>query len=552
MVSLLAVIALIGLCGADVSVNRTGDSIKAKKVSPSKTKQLEEIDGWCGTGSAPEYQEQVQRWVDDGTWSDVTQGNLADFRGTTTYVSTTFHIFRHSDGSGGLPSEFCQLNIDRVNEEVAEMGLVFCIKSIEYYNLADPRINMSDPEENPPTLGFDINSMNVYCTPLITGFTMEGEEVPAGVCGYTTGIGPPETTLVVQNDCVVWDYEQNEEESTTFCHETGHFFGLLHTFQGTEDGSNPECVNGSNCTTAGDYICDTSADDGAGSDEFCEYNGGGMDNPDDGCVGEPYFPNMDNIMSYYPEECTDTLTDEQLNVYAFTATLRPEIISDTSCVPVPGACCSEAESCVITFEDDCVNFGWNWLGQGSICEDGCDQNDPGACCVGGTNCVSIPEDNCLAGGGTWLGVNIPCEVGTCGYPEGACCISAGNCSVLTEAECNSQDGSWLGDGEACDEGVCGYPEGACCVTAGNCAVLTESVCSSIGGSWLGDGTVCDDGVCGEPCVADINGDSMVNVNDLLEVVNQWGSTSGSADINGDGIVNVSDLLEIVNSWGSCP
>ena len=33
-VSLCGVIALIGLCGADVSISRTGDSVKATKVSP--------------------------------------------------------------------------------------------------------------------------------------------------------------------------------------------------------------------------------------------------------------------------------------------------------------------------------------------------------------------------------------------------------------------------------------------------------------------------------------------------------------------------------------
>jgi hypothetical protein len=35
------------------------------------------------------------------------------------------------------------------------------------------------------------------------------------------------------------------------------------------------------------------------------------------------------------------------------------------------------------------------------------------------------------------------------------------------------------------------------------------------------------------------------------VIDQWGLTDSPADINGDGMVNVTDLLEVVGNWGSC-
>jgi hypothetical protein len=53
------------------------------------------------------------------------------------------------------------------------------------------------------------------------------------------------------------------------------------------------------------------------------------------------------------------------------------------------------------------------------------------------------------------------------------------------------------------------------------------------------------------CPADINGDSIVGVNDLLEVVGSWGEENVPADINGDGDVNVTDLLIVVSMWGPC-
>ena len=53
------------------------------------------------------------------------------------------------------------------------------------------------------------------------------------------------------------------------------------------------------------------------------------------------------------------------------------------------------------------------------------------------------------------------------------------------------------------------------------------------------------------CPADINGDGVVDVVDLLEVVGSWGESGVPSDINGDGVVNVSDLLAVVDAWGSC-
>jgi hypothetical protein len=54
-----------------------------------------------------------------------------------------------------------------------------------------------------------------------------------------------------------------------------------------------------------------------------------------------------------------------------------------------------------------------------------------------------------------------------------------------------------------------------------------------------------------PCPADVNGDAVVDVLDLLLVLAAWGNTSGPEDINGDGIVNVLDLLEVLAAWGPC-
>lgn len=52
------------------------------------------------------------------------------------------------------------------------------------------------------------------------------------------------------------------------------------------------------------------------------------------------------------------------------------------------------------------------------------------------------------------------------------------------------------------------------------------------------------------CQADVTGNSIVDVDDLLMVINNWGG-SGTGDITGNGVVDVDDLLVVINSWGPC-
>ena len=55
-----------------------------------------------------------------------------------------------------------------------------------------------------------------------------------------------------------------------------------------------------------------------------------------------------------------------------------------------------------------------------------------------------------------------------------------------------------------------------------------------------------------PCPADITGDGVVDVLDLLAVLGAWGDCPGCPqDITGDGVVDVLDLLEVLAAWGPC-
>jgi hypothetical protein len=371
---------------------------------PIQTEDCCDIE--CGTLETPEAIKQTQRMLANGTWDEGRMHPLNN-RGTQ-YVRITAHVVRYSNGTGGLPQSRIDTAIEDLNNHVGSTGLVFFQDGDTLFIDSDQYADC-DTSEMDALRQIDVvdGSVNIYFVP------------ETSICGRSSFYGMGVQGIVMNNDCTA-----TTTNHSTFTHELGHYFNLWHTHTTSLGGA--ECVDGSNCSTAGDLFCDTPADPNVSGlvSDSCVYYGTVLDACGSGAL---YNPSTENLMSYSKKWCRYTFTSEQLSMFLWSAENQRA--------------------------DHIVN------------------SDPGACCIEQSGaCIEIEEFQCLGGGGDWQGV----------------------------------------------------------------------------------GTYCADGECAFGCEGDTNGDGEVNVTDLLEVVDQWGNTSGSADINDDGIVDVSDLLVVIGVWGACP
>jgi hypothetical protein len=115
---------------------------------------------------------------------------------------------------------------------------------------------------------------------------------------------------------------------STFAHNVGHYFDLLHTY---ETAFGQECASGANCATAGDLVCDTPVDQGQPVAWLeCEFF---FPAPYPGpCPGDPvYTPDLNNIMSGHSAGCRDHFPQGQKDrAYATLVNIRHEL-SRTMC-----------------------------------------------------------------------------------------------------------------------------------------------------------------------------------------------------------------------------
>lgn len=232
----------------------------------------------------------------------------------TTCVPLQAHVVRQAGGTGGVTLADLNVAISFLNDMYHPAGIEFYWRAMpNFVNNADYyTYNEASPDNDTETALAALfttatNAVNIY---FVNSIVLSSGFEAAGYAYY------PANSVQSNRIVMAHAYTANTPVGT-FSHEFGHYFNLYHTHNGTENGNtaaNAERVvrtgANANCSTAGDLLCDTQADPRYNSAQFngstCTYTGGGTDN-----LGVPYTPPVDNIMSYYPDQCTDLFTAQQ-------------------------------------------------------------------------------------------------------------------------------------------------------------------------------------------------------------------------------------------------
>tara|TARA_R110000868_G_scaffold91812_5_gene254471 strand:+ start:14688 stop:15884 length:1197 start_codon:yes stop_codon:yes gene_type:complete len=225
------------------------------------------------------------------------------------------HIIRASNGTGGLSLSELENAITNVNQIFSNAFMEFSLLDDIDYIDSDNYYHFKSCDENELVEAKNVSGViNIYFTDNIENDSDES------VCGYTR-TEKRSNVIIMKNSCTTND--------SSLAHEIGHLFSLIHTHGLDNNQLTTELVNGTNCSTDGDQICDTPADPMLtlnNLNNFCRYIGTQTD-----ANGEVFNPDSRNIMSYSLKGCRSHFSTQQLaRVYAFYQAVKTDYLNDPS------------------------------------------------------------------------------------------------------------------------------------------------------------------------------------------------------------------------------
>jgi len=224
-------------------------------------------------------------------------------------IPITAHIVRRSNGTGGLSENELENAILSANDFYNEFNMNFYLCKIIFIDtdaVYNNRFSLNDDDADNDNASFTV--LNV--TSRNVAQTINVYFVPNSSTSWTWR---PRTDPLKQHIMMLNRHTKN---GVTLSHEIGHWFALLHTHGADNDVMTDELVNGSNCETAGDFVCDTPADPNLRPenlplrvDRNCNY----IANPNlVDANREEFYPDTRNVMSYTIDECRNRFSEEQI------------------------------------------------------------------------------------------------------------------------------------------------------------------------------------------------------------------------------------------------
>ena len=245
----------------------------------------------CGTHLTKESREFMEQMRKTRS-SARTSGDQLLSSSALVKVPIKFHALKNSAGEGGMTESAKDALMDQINNYFVNSNIEFEHVGEVNEIIDDNNYDFSSSDEGAVAVSNDVQrTVNIY---FFNSVSSNG--IP--LCGYTR-FPPSSDRVFVAYGCIA---------GGTTEHELGHYFTLFHTHGTTNTGTTDELVNGSNCETAGDRLCDTPADPNLSGlvNASCAYTGTAKD-----ANGDEYVPDPSNIMSYAPDQCQNRFSNGQ-------------------------------------------------------------------------------------------------------------------------------------------------------------------------------------------------------------------------------------------------
>lgn len=210
-------------------------------------------------------------------------------------------VFANNDGSAlGSTDSNIKRQFENMVNQYAPHGICFLLVGIKQVNSTDLNDHNKDTETSELTPYLVPNMLNLFIHNSL--YTNTG-----GLNGTAYSI--PSTKLSVSGG-----FMADLNNLSTMGHEVGHCLNLYHTFE-TQYGAENVARTGvcTNCTSTGDYLCDTQADMGdpylVNNLTGCIYTG----TQTDACNASSYAPDPTNMMTYGDRACRANFSTEQVS-----------------------------------------------------------------------------------------------------------------------------------------------------------------------------------------------------------------------------------------------
>lgn len=215
------------------------------------------------------------------------------------YIRIYIHVIRDGDGNGGQSEDAVYDAVETLDEDFNDHDIFFVWDCVIDY------IDDDDYFKDPSTSIYEVkdhdDGVDIYLFP--------DDNLSEIAGGWANEIGKYTHLIVFGTDPDFGPVIQ----SHVISHEMGHVLGLLHTHAGCDQGGTWEFPDGSNCGTAGDFVCDTPADPNMywNVNSSCEWLELAACIPPSPYELEDFNPDENNIMAYTRTSCMQYLTEDQ-------------------------------------------------------------------------------------------------------------------------------------------------------------------------------------------------------------------------------------------------